>query len=42
MSSKKENLPHGRNVVARAIEAVEGYEALHADFTFSVLSVSAE
>jgi len=32
MSSKKENLPHGRNVVARAIEAVEGYEALHERF----------
>jgi len=32
MSSKKESLPHGRNVVARAIEAVEGYEALHGRF----------
>ena len=32
MSSKKENLPHGRNVVARAIESIEGYEALHGRF----------
>ena len=26
MSSKKENLPHGRNVVVHAIESIEGYE----------------
>jgi len=32
MSSKKESLPHGRNVVVHAIESMEGYEALHGRF----------